>query len=361
MAYYFMAGVYDVDVYDKSMNPILVNGKTLVDSSMSLSTTAEEIRAGSGAQLYGRYFHTSALTFTINDAMFNFDFMALNTGAMKEVGGITFYEEQVTADAANSLTVTGTPVDFMNRGVVGYYAPVGTNDYTKVTFEGQTAAAQGVTIGSTYCVKYVIRNNNLEQLTIPSSVIPQECIVILRGKLFLGSDPTNVATATEAGYVETIVPRFQPDGNMEFTVNMTGAAQTPLTGSALVAYDSDLQCGADGYYARINKVIAQANWYDDLIALAVDDADIQLDASSTSHTVVTYGVFKGNKANSVIPPSELKYVLSDGTHFAMENTNTVKTSDSTAGTDTLVVSVKGGSLPARIQQIEARANVEYTA
>lgn len=364
MAYYFMAGVYDVDLFTKDMSPILVNGKTLVDSGMTISTSNEEIRAGKGAQLYGRYFHTSGLTFTINDAMFNMDFIALNVGALKEIGGNTFAEEQVTIQEANTITVQGTPVDFLGKGLVGYYAPAGTNDYTKITFNGQSATATGVTVGEVYCVKYVIQNSNLEEITIPASIIPEECIMVLRGDLFLGSDPTNTATATKAGYVETIVPRFQPDGNVDFTVNMTGAAQTPLSGSALVAYDNTLTCGASGYYAKINKVVEDANWYDSLIALAVDDANIEFTAEGQTQTVVTYGVFQGLTASAVIPPANLTYTLSDQTNFKMDTTvpNMVKVAASaSSGTKaTLTVTVKGSGLPTKIQEIQAIANLDYT-
>lgn len=364
MAYYFLAGVYDVDLYTKDMNPILLNGKTLVDSGMNISTSNEEIRAGKGAQLYGRYFHTSGLTFTINDAMFNMDFLALNVGALKEVGGMTFNEEQITVVKDGEITVQGTPVDFLGKGLVGYYAPAGTNDFTKVIFTGQTATATGVKTGEVYCVKYVIQNSSLEQITIPSSIIPQECIMVLKGDLFLGSDPTNTATATKSGYVETIVPRFQPDGNVDFTVNMTGAAQTPLSGSALVAYDGSLSCGSSGYYARINKVVEDANWYDSLIAVAVDDANIEFNTVGQAQTIVTYGVYNGLTASAVIPPANLTYTLSDTTNFEMDTANPnvvkVKTGATSSSVGTLTVKVKGSNLPARVGEIQAIANLSYT-
>lgn len=361
MAFYFLAGVCDADILSKSLEPIRVGCRTLVETGITVATSNEEIRVGKGAQLAGRYFHTSGLTLNIVDGMFNLDFIALNTGSMKEVGGITFTEEQVTPEGDGSLTVVGTPVDFLGKGIVGYYAPAGTNDYTKIEFVGKTANAAGVKQGQNYCVKYVAQNKNLKQITIPASIIPQECIVVLKGDLFLGDDPTNVATATKVGYLEVVVPRFQPDGNMDFAMNMTGAAQTPLTGSALVAYDGEVSCGQSGYYARIKEVIMQDNWYDSLIAMAVNDSDIVLNAVGAGQTVVTYGIHSGLTASAVIPPEDLTYTLSDTTNFELEgNVVKVKGGASESSKGTLTVSVKGDGLPDRVKEIKAIADVSYT-
>ena len=51
--YVFMAGVADVDVFKGDQ--LIASGKTLMESTMSVTATAEEIRAGKGAKLYGRY------------------------------------------------------------------------------------------------------------------------------------------------------------------------------------------------------------------------------------------------------------------------------------------------------------------
>lgn len=359
MAKYFLAGVYTADVYTKDMSPIMVNGKTLVDSGMTVSTSNEEIRAGSGAQLYGRYFHTSGLTFNITDAMFNLDFIALNTGSLKEVGGYTFAEEQVTATANNSITVKGTPIDFLGKGLVGYVAPVGTDNFSKVTFVGQTAQAD-VVQGQTYCVKYVANNAGLQRITIPANIVPQECILVLKGDLFLGEDISNMSTATKVGYVETIVPRFQPDGGMDFSLSMTGVAQTPLSGSALVAYDAEMTCGQAGYYARISQVIENENWYDSLTAMAVEDADIQFTATGQTQPIITYGVYEGLTASGVIPSANLTYTLATDTDFEMTgNVLKVKDSASSGANTTLTVSVTGAA--GAKAEIVAIANVSYNS
>ena len=48
-------------------NEIIGVAQTLTDSTMDFSITAEEIRAGAGNALYGKYFHDSNLNVTLTD------------------------------------------------------------------------------------------------------------------------------------------------------------------------------------------------------------------------------------------------------------------------------------------------------
>lgn len=115
--YLYMAGVADADVF--SGTQLIQSAKTLTESTFSVEVANEEIRAGKGAKLYGRYFHTSAFKLELTDGMFNLDFIAANIGAVKTIGGKTLTLETVTATTANSLTVTGTPADFLGQGTIG--------------------------------------------------------------------------------------------------------------------------------------------------------------------------------------------------------------------------------------------------
>jgi hypothetical protein len=359
--YLYMAGVADADVF--SGTQLIQSAKTLTESTFSVEVANEEIRAGKGAKLYGRYFHTSAFKLELTDGMFNLDFIAANIGSVKTIGGKTLTLETVTATNANSLTVTGTPADFLGQGTIGWYSVAGSNDWTAITFSGQTATATGVVSGTTYCVKYNTVNSALEQVIVDADIVPNEVTVILKGDLFLGEKPNDPSSGSKVGYVEIVVPRFQPDGAMEFSMSMTGAATTPFKGQALATYDATASCSQSGYYAIINRVEDSANWYDGLTGLLVEDANIQLNATTTSATLVTYAIYK-NAQPVIVSPSNLTYTISPATatHFSLSS-NTISTAAGVTNGDScnVQVKVKGTGLPTSVSSIMGIASVEYTA
>jgi hypothetical protein len=190
-------------------------------------------------------------------------------------------------------------------------------------------------------------------------------VLVLNSDLYLGEKPNDPSTGTKVGYVEIIVPRFQLDGALELSMTMAGASTTPLSGEALATYDSSVSCSQDAYYAIINKVQSNAVWYTDLIALAVEDADIQLNATTLSEQIVTYAIYK-NAQPTIVDPSLLTYTITQtGSSLSMDTTTTnmVKAAtDTTTGyTGTVAVTVKGTGLPSAIQAIQGIAKVEYTA
>jgi len=352
--YVFMAGVADVDVFKGDQ--LIASGKTLMESTMSVTATAEEIRAGKGAKLYGRYFHTSGLALTLTDTMFNMDFIAGNVGAIKSIGADTLHDEEVVASANDSLTVDLIPVDFLGQGKIGWYALAGTNEFTKVTFTGDTsvAPAVGVVAGQTYCVKYNIFDDAAKEVVINANILPAEVVVVLKGDLFAGEQVDE--GASKVGYVETLVPRFQPNGAFDITMSMTGAANTPFSGVALASTDGSAGCSNQGYYAKIKEVNLNAHWYDGLIGLAVQNAEIDLTTAHASEDIVVIGVYS-NASNRVIDPAKLTYTL-DGTAFTLSGNTVSKGTASNGAEDNITIAI--ATPPAQLTGMKAFGHVTFT-
>ena len=51
---YFIAGVATADLFVEDQ--LFSSSKTLLESSIAIGVTAEDVRAGTGAKLYGKYF-----------------------------------------------------------------------------------------------------------------------------------------------------------------------------------------------------------------------------------------------------------------------------------------------------------------
>lgn len=303
-----LAGVADASVFAGS--DLLLEAKALTESSISIGLTAEEIRGGKGAQLVGRYFHSSSFEVTLTDVLFQMEYIALNVGSKIDPADIGELTTEEVVGENNKITIAGTATDFMGQGVLGWYTPVGAEDWKTITFneDNKTATANGVVADTKYCVKYM-NNASCESITISADFTPDEVSLVLKADLFKASKGEGLSTASKIGVAEIEVPRFQLNGTMELNLNMTGAAQTPLSGQALSTQDGVQGCAETGYYARIKKIVFDSKWTDNLTGLAANPSSVSV-AQQTSTSINVYGVFKGANASSkLIDPAELKYTV----------------------------------------------------
>lgn len=342
----FLANVMDAYVY--SQDQLLFTSKALTDSSISIGVTAEEIRGGKGNKLIGRFFHDSTFGLELQDALFNLEYIAHNVGSQIVSGeGSSLKEEQVVATGAGALTVSGTPVDFLNQGTIGWVAAPGSDEWETFTFSGSSATdvtlsdGSALISGDTYCVKYM-NETACDEIIIPADFVPDEVTVILKGDLYKASKGNDVSTSSVIGHIEVEVPRFQLNGTMDIALNSSGASQIPFAGQALVTTDGAEACESGGYYARIKRFDEGASWYDNLIALALEGSDsISVEASATK-VLRVYGVYS-NGSSKLVSPSKLSYTASAAGVGSVSNG--VFTAGSSATTGTLTIVVAGSPNP----------------
>ena len=175
-----LASVGTVQLFDQSSGDLIVTSNTLVDSGIDFSVTAEDIRGGMANALLGQYFHDSAMSLTLTDSLFDFNYLALNVGGTIQASADVLTVEQVTVETINKITVEDTPRAFGNFGVIGWYSPVGKNEWTKITFDSdKTATANGLAVGDVVCVKYIKTDASAEEFTVSSAFIPAQVYAIL--------------------------------------------------------------------------------------------------------------------------------------------------------------------------------------
>lgn len=68
MARHFMAGVGTAELFTAD-NQLFATAKTLTDSSITVGVQAEEVRAGAGAALRGKFYHSTTFDLTLTDAI----------------------------------------------------------------------------------------------------------------------------------------------------------------------------------------------------------------------------------------------------------------------------------------------------
>ena len=281
---HYLAGVGTALLF-KGNNLIGV-AKTLTESTFNFAITAEDIRGGKGNGLLGRYFHDSTLTATLTDAMFDINYIALSLGVNVESGGLSVKEEELTA-TTGAVTVTETPVAF-DGTMIGWYKKPTDEDWQIGTITDKTMTISGATAGQVYCVKYFYQNANAKSITIKSQYVPATLHVVVLTDLYSGKIGTQ-SDATRYGRLIVDIPQFQLDGSQDLSLTATSAATVSLSGQALAVLDG-ATCEDDPYYGTMTEEIYGAKWQDDVIALAIENANMDLNQNNTE-TLIVRAVF----------------------------------------------------------------------
>ena len=288
MANLFIAGVGNVDLF-KGSESVLVS-KTLVDSSINLSVSLEDVRAGAGAKLYGRYAHSSGMTMKLTDAMFRMEFLAANIGANVELGGEAVAMVPATVNGGKVTLPTDIEKLYpeMEKAIVWVAKADGKMEFIPFEIEEKATELSGLPWedGTNICIRHIKPYEAGQTLKVSANFIPDTLTAVLTAPLFAG-DQSNLEASTKVGTLTITIPRFMLNGTTDLAMSMTGAAQMTLEGSALAV--EDVACDGEGYYAIISKVLMAGNWYDGLVALVVENED-ELVAGDE---LVFYGKFAG--------------------------------------------------------------------
>lgn len=294
-------------------NTIIGVANTLITSGFDFTIASEEIRGGQGNGLFGKYFHDSALNVTIEDAMFNLEYVAASLGTTLRQGGLSFKEEESTVATAKQIPLSTTPLA-LEGSLVAWYSKPGQDNWITGTVKNANGKyyidVEAATVGEKYCIKYFWQNENAESIVIPVQYVPAELHVILINDEFSGEAIDSIDT-TAIGRLITDIPRLQLAGEQNLALSATGAATTSLSGSALAVASDATSCETDAYYGTMTEEIFGATWQDNVVALAIENNDIELTTSATA-TLSVYAVYGGNKASQKKDNSNFTFAVVGG-------------------------------------------------
>lgn len=280
-------------------------GNFLTENTFSFSASPNEVRGGANNPLLGRWFSDSTLNVTITNATFKLEYLAWSLGTTIEQGGTSFYESQdgEKVVTAGQIELKNKPAAF-NGAMIGWYKKPAETGWSigAITETGSKyyLAVAGAQPNDVYCIKYPYMDENARMMAIPADFNPDELHVVLLNDLYNADLNTNSA-ASKVGRLITDIPRLSLDPSQDLTLNATSSAPTQLTGTAL-RYTSGESCESTAVYGTMTEQIYGAKWQDSVVALAVENADMELGASETETAIVrvVYGgsVASQRKANS---------------------------------------------------------------
>lgn len=288
----FLASVANVELFAKEGGNLVhfASAKTLTDSSIGFTLSMEEVRAGQGGKIYGRFAHSSGMTLSMTDTMFDLNYVKALIGAEENGTAHLMYTEELTA-GADPVTLAKTPVSVGSLcgldSVIawGHVADCnGEGADLPLVVTGNTVDLSAFTAGAKVCVTYFVADASATLLKVKANFIPAEMVAIMTAQEFAG-DASAPETGKPVGELIVKLPRFQLDGQFDLSMAMTSAATISLNGTALAVAGGD--CGGEDYYAEIIEKLEGALWTDGLKDIVIDPEHV-----TVGEAPVIYGIYK---------------------------------------------------------------------
>lgn len=269
---YFLGSVGTVEAFRRVNGEMQLafRSKTLTDSGLNISTTKDDIRAGTGAPIQFSFYHDPSVEITLTDVLFDEAYIEAQLGADFHQGGKAYFSETKTA-ASNKITLDRAPLTLSagcnTEEVVVWLTEKGQDNWRRAeNVTGQEIG--GLTNGTEYCIRYVAQDADARIAEITSEIIPQELFLVITAPVFSG-DSCSASNGKKAGTITYEIPRFKLNGAQEFTMNMSSNQTMSLSGTALASED-----GCDMTSSGLLRIIVKYNdlhWYSNLKELIADE------------------------------------------------------------------------------------------
>ena len=271
---YFLGSVGTVEAFRRENGEMKLafRSKTLTDSGLNISTTKDDIRAGTGAPIQFSFYHDPSVEITLTDVLFDEAYIEAQLGADFAQGGTAYQTETITA-ASTSVTLAKTPLALSagcnSSEVVVWYSVSGSNEWARVAASNVSGSTiSGLTNGVKYCFRYLAQDDDARIAEITSEIIPQELFLIITAPVFSG-DACSASNGKRAGTITYEIPRFKLNGAQEFTMNMSSNQTMSLSGTALASED-----GCDMNASGLLRIIVKyddLHWYSNVKELIPDE------------------------------------------------------------------------------------------
>lgn len=318
----FAAGVGNATLLDGER--LVATATTLIDSGITIGVSWEDVRCGAGNALYGRYAHTSTFDLKLTDAMFNLEYLAMNTGSDIELGGDVFDTGKVKSTTDGKIVLPKTAVAvFGGTKVLAYAFKSGTNESYSAY---EVGADNSITVPekeTEYCLRYMTHNDYASKMVISSNFIPKTLSVILTANLYSGGS-CDLETATLAGSIQIKIYRFMLNGSQDFSMTATGVAQSTIEGTAM-AWGCE-GCDGDGAYAEITQVLSGVD-ASSFSALIVEDSE----RTASKGEALAISVYACPKDGAPIKLAVDDYAVAEGTGYSYSNGVITISDSATAG------------------------------
>lgn len=280
----FLTSVANVRLFDRLTGELILNGKTLLNSSMTQAIQTQAIHAGKGSKKVYELNYQKELTFSIEDAAFDTAYIALQNGTEINHQLAEYYtDEMILLDATGKGTLAETPLGKVHveqlNSTFTQYTPTG----KEISFP----ALAGKEIQVIYAVQEMMDTIEISADSFPKAV---------RMELNVDIRSNNGKT----GEVIIEVPNFKPNGAVEISMTHEGVASSSLAGSSLA--------DKKGNYAYI-KLRNLSEEKVQFTALAANPSHVVLDStvSGDSQPITVLGIRGAGYSNVLLQNKDLTW------------------------------------------------------
>lgn len=316
----FLTSVANVRLFDRLTDELILNGKTLLNSSMTQAIQTQAIHAGKGSKKVYELNYQKELTFSIEDAAFDTAYIALQNGAEINHQLSEFYtDEIILLDVNGKGTLSETPigkvhVEQLNGTYLQHY-PTGKDILVP--------ALAGKEVQVVYAIQEMMDSIEISAESFPKAV---------RMELNVDIRSNNGKT----GEVIIEVPNFKPNGAVEISMTHEGVASSSLAGSSLA--------DKKGNYAYI-KLRNLTNEKVQVTALASNPSRLILDSviGGDSQQISVLGIRGAGYSNVLLQNSDLTWTSQNPTIASVDTEGVITLGSSAAAGDQTFIEVTDGT------------------
>ncbi|MGE7916530.1 Ig-like domain-containing protein [Lysinibacillus xylanilyticus] len=321
----FLTSVANVRLFDRLTDELILNGKTLLNSSMTQAIQTQAIHAGKGSKKVYELNYQKELTFSIEDAAFDTAYIALQNGTEINHQLAEYYtDEIILLDANGKGTLAETPIGKVHveqlNGTFTQYAPTGKDI--------SVPALAGKEVQVVYAVQEMMDTIEISADSFPKAV---------RMELNVDVRSNNGKT----GEVIIEVPNFKPNGAVEVSMTHEGVASSSLAGSSLA--------DKKGNYAYI-KLRNLSEEKVQFTALAANPSRLVLDTAvaGDSQRITVLGIRGAGYSNVLLQNSDLTWTSKDPSIATVDTNGVVTLGASAKANDQTIIEVTDGTYSEKI-------------
>lgn len=344
---YFLGSVGRVDairMVDGKQEVAFVS-KTMTDTGLNTTISADDIRGGQGAPIITRFYHDANVEITLTDVMFKKAYVESQLGThFEEDGASAYLSEEGKATAQGTFELKETPINISAgceaTNPVVWYAKKGSNDWSLVEEELSGKVVSGLDPEGEYCFRYLAESvSGAQKADIYAGFVPEELHLIITTPLFAG-DACSASGGTIAGEVQYDIPRFRLNGGQDFAAAMSSNQTTNLSG---VALGSTSGCDVDGKGALLYSMIVKLN--DSKLAGPngrYESLEVLDETLKVGERPIVYGIDKAKRA-TLLSNALLNFKIGEADAL---------TNGAFNAAGTVIITPKDGSEFAEPQQVE---------
>lgn len=297
----FLAQVGNAELFENVGGTLrlFATAKTLTDTSITVTSTSEDIRQGEGSKLVDKFYGSPGMDINLTDAMFNTKYIAGLVGKQIQSQGseknidkrATFVYDKQDKKIKLKLSKEPKPLGIacgLDQHIIVWYKRNSCKNnsmYAAEIKQEETSSffvradggefsgvyGDGSKVYDDYCIYTMQESTSAKTVLLGANSFPREFVLTITTNLYAGDSTSHPESGSKVGQVRITVPRFKLDGNFDLSAQLNSSTPISIKGSALYSQECIPGCKSKGIFAEITEIIHEEK--DTNFTLLIKDFD----------------------------------------------------------------------------------------